>query len=296
MARSIEIGLPKFKIEEAAARKQAKIDSGEDLIIGVNIFQSTDKYQFDILDIDNSLVREEQIQKIKEIKSTRNHDKVSDILKQITDACSDPSSNILALAIEAARQRATLGEISYALELSFGRYIADSKLVTGVYSHFSKNQSAIDDIRKLSDRFAQLDGRRPRIIVAKLGQDGHDRGARIIATGFADLGFDVDIAPLFQTPEEAAQQACDNDVHVLGISSLAAGHKTLVPQAINALKALGRPDILVVVGGVIPEKDYNFLYESGTAAIFGPGTPITSAAQMVLNKMFERFYPEVKIE
>lgn len=296
MARSIEIGLPKFKIEEAAARKQAKIDSGEDLIIGVNIFQSTDKYQFDILDIDNSLVREEQIQKIKEIKSTRNHDKVSDILKQITDACSDPSSNILALAIEAARQRATLGEISYALELSFGRYIADSKLVTGVYSHFSKNQSAIDDIRKLSDRFAQLDGRRPRIIVAKLGQDGHDRGARIIATGFADLGFDVDIAPLFQTPEEAAQQACDNDVHVLGISSLAAGHKTLVPQAINALKALGRPDILVVVGGVIPEKDYNFLYESGTAAIFGPGTPITSAAQKVLNKMFERFYPEVKIE
>ncbi len=296
MARSIEIGLPKFKIEEAAARKQAKIDSGEDLIIGVNIFQSTDKYQFDILDIDNSLVCEEQIQKIREIKSTRNHEKVADILKQITDACSDHSSNILALAIEAARQRATLGEISYALELSFGRYIADSKLVTGVYSHFSKNQSAIEDIRKLSDRFAQLDGRRPRIIVAKLGQDGHDRGARIIATGFADLGFDVDIAPLFQTPEEAALQACDNDVHVLGISSLAAGHKTLVPQAINALKALGRPDILVVVGGVIPEKDYNFLYESGTAAIFGPGTPITSAAQMVLNKMFERFYPEVKIE
>ncbi|HQX44588.1 MAG TPA: methylmalonyl-CoA mutase family protein, partial [Saprospiraceae bacterium] len=229
-------------------------------------------------------------------KSTRNQTKVDYWLGRLTNAAKDKSENLLQLAIEAARERATLGEISFALELVYGRYQANHKFVSGVYNKTTGNSEAIKRVKMLSDMFSKLDGRRPRILIAKLGQDGHDRGAHIVATGFADFGFDVDIAPLFQTPEEAAFQAFDNDVHVLGISSLAAGHKTLVPKAIQKLKELGREDILVVVGGVIPEKDYDFLYEQGVAAVFGPGTALPESAKVVLEKMFTRFYPQHSIE
>lgn len=283
MAKAIENGLPKLRIEEAAARRQARIDSARDKIIGVNIFQTPDEDNFDILDIDNSAVRQSQIDRLDLIKSQRNNEEVSQALKAIEKSAEDGDGNLLDLAIKAARHRATLGEISTAMENHFGRHRASSQMVTGVYSKEISMDESFKKALELSDAFAEWEGRRPRIMVAKLGQDGHDRGAKVIATSFADLGFDVDIGPLFQTPEEAARQAIENDVHVLGISSLAAGHKTLVPETLDALKEMGRPDILVVVGGVIPPKDYDFLYQTGVAAIFGPGTIIAKAAQDILN-------------
>lgn len=291
MAKAILQGFPKLKIEEAAARKQAAIDSSDQQLIGVNVFQTNESYPYDILEINNDSVRLDQIQRIQQVKSKRDSSKVKACLENIRTAAKTSDGNILKLAVEAARARATLGEISTALEDVFGRYQARNQLVSSVYTKAMKNQELVQRIKMISDQFAVLDGRRPRIMIAKLGQDGHDRGAKIIATGFADFGFDVDIAPLFLTPEEAARQAIDSDVHVLGISSLAAGHKTLVPQTIQALKAMGREDILVVVGGVIPKKDYDFLTDAGVAAVFGPGTPLTYSAEEVLRKMFKQFYP-----
>ena len=288
MAKAIEAGLPKLRIEEAAARKQACIDSGEEKIVGVNVFQGSEKVAFDILEVDNGAVRESQVARIQAVKSTRNEIAVGAALAAVqhaatlsADAQTD-RENLLALAITAARARATLGEISQALENAFGRYTATTRTITGVYAATMTNNTDFKMARQQADEFAELEGRRPRILVAKLGQDGHDRGARIIATAFADLGFDVDIGPLFQTPAEAARQAVENDVHILGISSLAAGHKTLVPQTIAALEKLGRSDILVVVGGVIPQQDYDFLKTAGAAAIFGPGTVVARAAQELL--------------
>ena len=288
MAKAIEAGLPKLRIEEAAARKQACIDSGEEKIVGVNVFQGSEKVAFDILEVDNGAVRESQVARIQAVKSTRNEIAVGAALAAVqhaatlsADARTD-RENLLALAITAARARATLGEISQALENAFGRYTATTRTITGVYAATMTNNTDFKMARQQADEFAELEGRRPRILVAKLGQDGHDRGARIIATAFADLGFDVDIGPLFQTPAEAARQAVENDVHILGISSLAAGHKTLVPQTIAALEKLGRSDILVVVGGVIPQQDYDFLKTAGAAAIFGPGTVVARAAQELL--------------
>ncbi|MEP7197726.1 MAG: methylmalonyl-CoA mutase [Saprospiraceae bacterium] len=295
MTKAIESGIPKLRIEEAATRKQSHIDSGIDQIVGLNLFRSEEKYNFQILEIDNNKVRDEQIIKLKENKAHRDELAVQKILSKLTDAANDGKSNLLSIAIEAARSRASLGEISFAMEKVFGRYQAKQRLVSGVYSSSNLNKKEIQRLRELSDRFAELDGRRPRILICKLGQDGHDRGARIIASGFADLGFDVDIAPLFQTPYEAASQASDHDVHVLGISSLAAGHKTLVPQTIIELNKLHRQDILTVVGGVIPTQDYNFLYEAGTAAIFGPGTLITTCVEQVLEAMFKKFYPKSEV-
>ncbi|HRI58677.1 MAG TPA: methylmalonyl-CoA mutase [Saprospiraceae bacterium] len=287
MAKAIEQGLPKLRIEEAAARKQARIDSGEEKIIGVNIFQVTDNEPFEILEVDNTAVREAQIRRIKEVKSKRDAAAVEASLSALTHAAQStnpqsPIPNLLELAVDAARARATLGEISLAMENAFGRYTATTRAIAGVYAANMKHNEDFNKARQMTDAFAEQEGRRPRILVAKLGQDGHDRGAKIIATAFADLGFDVDIGPLFQTPAEAARQAVENDVHILGISSLAAGHKTLVPQTIAALKELGRSDILVVVGGVIPQQDYDFLKEAGAAAVFGPGTVVAKAAQELL--------------
>jgi methylmalonyl-CoA mutase len=284
MAKAIEEGLPKLRIEEAAAQKQARIDAGTEKIIGVNIFQVAESEQFDILDVDNSAVRDSQLARLAQVKATRNEAQVKAALAALETAAREPAGNhnLLALAIDAARARATLGEISSAMEHVFGRYVATTKSIAGVYAaNMSKNED-FDKARQMADAFAAQEGRRPRIMVAKLGQDGHDRGAKIIATAFADLGFDVDIGPLFQTPAEAARQAAENDVHILGISSLAAGHKTLVPQTVAELKALGREDILVVVGGVIPQQDYDFLRQSGAAAIFGPGTVVAKAAAELL--------------
>ncbi|MFM8739384.1 MAG: methylmalonyl-CoA mutase, partial [Cytophagales bacterium] len=284
IAKAIESGLPKLRIEEAAAAKQARIDSGKDVIVGVNRYTTNEKPDFDILDVDNTAVREEQITRLQQLKKERNTQAVSQALAAIEQAAATGKGNLLELAVVAARARASLGEISMAMEKSFGRYKATIQSISGVYSNEMKND-AIEEVRALSDKFAALDGRRPRILVAKMGQDGHDRGAKIIATGFADLGFDVDIGPLFQTPEEVAKQAAENDVHVVGASSLAAGHKTLVPELIAALKEIGRPDILVVAGGVIPEKDYDFLVQCGVSGIFGPGTPVTQAAKEILEKL-----------
>ncbi|MFM8832670.1 MAG: methylmalonyl-CoA mutase [Cytophagales bacterium] len=284
IAKAIESGLPKLRIEEAAAAKQARIDSGKDVIVGVNRYTTNEKPDFDILDVDNTAVREEQITRLQQLKKERNTQAVSQALAAIEQAAATGKGNLLELAVVAARARASLGEISMAMEKSFGRYKATIQSISGVYSNEMKND-AIEKVRALSDKFAALDGRRPRILVAKMGQDGHDRGAKIIATGFADLGFDVDIGPLFQTPEEVAKQAAENDVHVVGASSLAAGHKTLVPELIAALKEIGRPDILVVAGGVIPEKDYDFLVQCGVSGIFGPGTPVTQAAKEILEKL-----------
>ena len=284
MTKAIESGLPKLRIEEAAAAKQARIDSGRDTIVGVNKYQTEEKPDFDILEVDNTAVREEQITRLQQLKAGRNNQQVTDALDELT-RCAAQGSNLLEAAIVAARARATLGEISSAMEKVFGRYKASIQAVSGVYSGEMKNNPDVEQVRQLSDQFAKQDGRRPRILIAKMGQDGHDRGAKIIATGFADLGFDVDIGPLFQTPEEVAMQAAENDVHVIGASSLAAGHKTLVPALIGALKKIGRPDIMVVAGGVIPPQDYPFLYEHGIAAIFGPGTPVVQAARSVLQKL-----------
>lgn len=292
MTAAIEKGIPKMRIEAAAAKKQAKIDAAQEKIIGVNYLQSKQKVEFDTLDVDNKKVLSEQIEKLNQIKATRNQSEVDRLLHAITDAAQNKNANLLALTIDAARARATLGEISYAMEKVYGRYKAEIRLSQGVYIREFDNATMIQEVINLSNLFAEMDGRRPRILVAKLGQDGHDRGAKIISTGFADLGFDVDIGPLFQTAEEAAKQATENDVHVLGISSLAAGHKTLVPQVIDALKSMGRPDIMVIVGGVIPTKDYEFLLKQGVAAIFGPGTPIPHAAKTVLEILIKNYTNE----
>ena len=287
MTKAIESGLPKIRIEESAAGKQARIDSGKDVIVGVNKYLTNEKPDFDILDIDNTAVRQEQIERLNLLKKERNTEAVNHALVQLENAAATGNGNLLELAIVAARERATLGEISSAMEKSFGRYKATIQSISGVYSSEMNNKKELMEVRGLADQFAELDGRRPRILIAKMGQDGHDRGAKVIATAFADLGFDVDIGSLFQTPQEVAQQAAENDVHVVGASSLAAGHKTLVPELIEALKAIGRPDILVVAGGVIPQKDYDFLYQQGVSGIFGPGTPVTEAARTILQKLIE---------
>ncbi|MBY0434049.1 MAG: methylmalonyl-CoA mutase [Cyclobacteriaceae bacterium] len=285
MTRAIEAGVPKLRIEEAAAAKQARIDSTQDVIVGVNRFTTDEKTDVEVLEVNNEAVRKEQVERLQQLKRDRDPEKVSAALNVLTACASGQPGNLLSLAIDAARARATLGEISSALEKSFGRYSAPIRTISGVYSGQMKDAGALEEVKKLSDRFAKKDGRRARILVAKMGQDGHDRGAKVIASGFADLGFDVDIGPLFQTPEEVAKQAMENDVHVVGISSLAGGHKTLVPQLINALNAVGRPDILVVAGGVIPQQDYKFLYDAGVTGIFGPGTPVTEAAKTILKKL-----------
>jgi methylmalonyl-CoA mutase len=304
MTKAIAEGLPKLRIEEAAARKQARIDSGKDKIVGVNYLKPDTDTTIELLEVDNTAVRNAQLARLQKVKTERDNEAVQRILERITQESLPPAPSqgggdktpppwgeagrglgLLALAVEAARARATLGEISSAMEKAFGRYKAVTKSITGVYMHEAAQDSTFQKARQLSDRFAELEGRRPRILVAKMGQDGHDRGAKVIATSFADLGFDVDIGPLFQTPEETARQAAENDVHIVGASSLAAGHKTLIPQLIDELKKLGREDIMVVAGGVIPPQDYDFLYQAGVQGIFGPGTVIAVAAQDILQKL-----------
>ncbi|WP_026675473.1 methylmalonyl-CoA mutase [Alkalihalobacterium bogoriense] len=285
MAKAIETGLPKMRIEEAAARRQAHIDSGKETIIGVNKYRLEQEEPIDILNIDNTAVRQAQIERLKKLRTNRDEQKVKETLNAITNAAESGKGNLLALAIEAARARASLGEISDAVEHVSGRHKAVIRSISGVYRSEFGEQEQVQVVRQLADEFAELEGRRPRIMVAKMGQDGHDRGAKVIATAFADLGFDVDIGPLFQTPEEAALQAVENDVHVIGVSSLAAGHKTLLPQVVEQLKQLGREDIAVVIGGVIPAQDYDYLLEHGAAAIFGPGTVIPVAAQKVIEEI-----------
>lgn len=282
MTKAIEAGIPKLRIEEAAAKKQARIDSTQDIIVGVNKYRLEKEDPLHILDIDNEMVRNQQVAQLKQIKATRDSNKVTNSLERLTAAAKNGSGNLLEIAVEAARNRATLGEISDALEVVFGRYKAQIKSVSGVYSAAIKNDESFEKAKQLADKFAKIEGRRPRIMIAKMGQDGHDRGAKVVATGYADVGFDVDIGPLFQTPAEAAKQAIENDVHILGISSLAAGHKTLVPQVIEELKKYGREDIMVIVGGVIPTQDYQFLFEAGAVAVFGPGTKISEAAITIL--------------
>ncbi len=278
MTKAIEKGIPKLRIEEAAAQKQARIDSGKDIIVGVNAYQPDKELPINILEIDNELVRQKQIEKLEQIKITRDNKAVNQILTRLTEAARNGKENLLSLAVEAAEKRATLGEISDALEKVFGRYKAQIQTVSGVYANEIKNDESFKKAQALADRFAELEGRRPRIMIAKMGQDGHDRGAKVVATAYADIGFDVDISPLFQTPQEVAMQAAENDVHILGVSSLAAGHKTLVPEVINELKKLGRDDILVIAGGVIPKQDYQFLFDAGVVGIYGPGTKISEAA------------------
>ena len=289
MAKAIETGLPKLRIEEAAARKQARIDSGNDKIIGINEYRLAHEDPIEILDVDNTKVRESQIARLKELRANRDEAAVQAALAAITKAVETKSGNLLELAVEAAKVRATLGEISDACEKVVGRYKAVIRMNTGVYSSEVKNDSAFEEAKKMVADFAAKEGRQPRIMIAKLGQDGHDRGAKVVATGYADCGFDVDMGPLFQTPEEAAKQAVENDVHIVGVSSLAAGHKTLVPQIIAELKKLGREDILVVVGGVIPAQDYDELYRDGAVAIFGPGTPIATAAIKIMELLNQKF-------
>ncbi|OUJ75513.1 methylmalonyl-CoA mutase [Hymenobacter crusticola] len=285
MAKAIETGLPKLRIEEAAARKQARIDSGKEVIVGVNKYQVNEKTDIEILDIDNAAVRESQIARLNKIRSERDSAAVQRALDALTDAARSGQENLLALAVNAARVRATLGEISDALEKVYGRHQATIRAVSGVYSSEMDYDEQFNRARQMADEFAQKEGRRPRMMVAKMGQDGHDRGSKIIATSFADVGFDVDIAPLFQTPDEVARQAAENDVHVVGVSSLAAGHKTLIPQLIAELAKLGREDILVIAGGVIPAQDYQFLYDAGVVGVYGPGTVIAVAAQEILEKL-----------
>ncbi|HQE33784.1 MAG TPA: methylmalonyl-CoA mutase [Flavobacterium alvei] len=282
MTKAIESGIPKLRIEEAAAKKQARIDSNQDLIVGINKYRLKKEDPLQILDVDNQMVRQQQIEQLEKIKSRRNTEKVQLSLKKLTLCAQTGEGNLLEIAIEAARNRATLGEISNALETVFGRYKAQIKSFSGVYSKEIKEDKSFEKAKKMADEFAQKEGRRPRIMIAKMGQDGHDRGAKVVATGYADLGFDVDIGPLFQTPAEAAKQAVENDVHILGVSSLAAGHKTLVPQVIDELKKYGRQDIMVIVGGVIPTQDYQFLFDAGAVAVFGPGTKISESAIKML--------------
>ncbi len=288
MAKAIETGLPKMRIEEAAARRQALIDSGKETIVGVNKYRLEKEADIDTLEVDNTAVRESQVKRLQKLKAERNENEVQNILNRLTEAADNKSGNLLALSIEAARARASLGEISQALEKVYGRHKAAIKSISGIYSNTFGEEEAVTDVVKLADQFEQKEGRRPRIMVAKLGQDGHDRGAKVISTAFADLGFDVDIGPLFQTPEEVARQAVENDVHVVGMSSLAGGHKTLLPQLVDELKKLGREDIAVVIGGVIPAKDYDFLTQNGAVAIFGPGTVIPTAAEKILNELLKR--------
>ena len=286
MTKAIEAGIPKMRIEEAAARKQAKIDSGEEFIIGVNSFQSALKQEpIDILDIDNTEVRRKQIERLNTIKADRNAEAVEEILNDIRNCAKTGEGNLLALCIEAARRRVTLGEMSDAMEESFGRYKANIRTIQGVYAMNAGKNEYFGKALELTQKFEEEEGRRPRIMVAKMGQDGHDRGAKVVATAFADMGFDVDVAPLFQTPEEVAKQAVENDIHILGVSSLAAGHKTLVPQVVEELKKLGAEDITIVVGGVIPQQDYDFLFENGADHIFGPGTNLPKCAVEILEKM-----------
>ena len=285
MAKAIETGIPKMRIEEAAARKQARIDSKTDTIVGVNKYRLEKEDPIETLEVDNTKVREAQLERLAKLKANRNQAEVEKALDALTECARTGKGNLLELSIDAARKRASLGEISYALEKVFGRYKAVIRTISGVYSSETKNNETFKKALAMTDAFAKKEGRRPRIMIAKMGQDGHDRGAKVVATGYADLGFDVDMGPLFQTPAEAAKEAVENDVHILGVSSLAAGHKTLVPQVIEELKKLGRPDILVTVGGVIPPQDYDFLYKAGACAIFGPGTVIADSAIKMLEIM-----------
>ena len=287
MTKAIEKGIPKLRIEEAAARKQARIDSGQDIIVGTNKYRLEKEDPLVTLEVDNQTVRLQQIERLERIKAERNTDKVSKALKDLSNAAKQGNKNLLSLAVAAARERATLGEISDALEESFGRHKAQIQSFSGVYSKEIKDDKSFSKAKELANTFAEQDGRRPRIMIAKMGQDGHDRGAKVVATGYADVGFDVDIGPLFQTPKEAAKQAVENDVHILGVSSLAAGHKTLVPQVIEELKNYGREDIMVIVGGVIPSADYQFLFDAGAVAVFGPGTKISEAAITLLEILID---------
>ncbi|WP_026812759.1 methylmalonyl-CoA mutase [Arenibacter certesii] len=303
MTKAIEAGIPKLRIEEAAAKKQARIDSGQDIIVGVNNYQAEEEVDsFQILEVDNAEVRRQQLERLQQLKSNRNASDVQYALNQLTAAAeikmkyassknsydtTEGENNLLALSVKAAKARATLGEISTALENAFGRHRAVIKTFTGVYSKEIKDDNSFEKAREMANKFAEQEGRRPRIMIAKMGQDGHDRGAKVVSTGYADLGFDVDIGPLFQTPAEAAKQAVENDVHILGISSLAGGHKTLVPQVLEALKKYGRQDIMVIVGGVVPKQDYNFLYEAGAVAVFGPGKKISDTAIQILDILLD---------
>jgi len=287
MTKAIEAGIPKLRIEEAAAIKQARIDSSQDIIVGVNKYRRDKEDPIVTLEVDNQSVRRQQIERLNQLKAERNNEEVKQALQKLTEAARSGQENLLALAVDASRKRATLGEISDALEEVYGRYKAQIKSFSGVYSKEIKDDASFKKAREMADRFAEQEGRRPRIMVAKMGQDGHDRGAKVVSTGYADVGFDVDIGPLFQTPAEAAKQAVENDVHILGVSSLAAGHKTLVPQVIEELRKYGREDIMVIVGGVIPSQDYQFLFDAGAVAVFGPGTKISEAAIKLLEILIE---------
>ena len=287
MAKAIETGLPKMKVEEAAAKRQAKIDSKTETIVGVNKYRLAEEEPIDILDIDNALVRDQQIARLEKMKAERNEEEVQKHLARLTKAAEDGSENLLAVAVDAARARASLGEISDAIEKVSGRHKAIIRSISGVYSSNFSDTEMVTEMKELTEEFLQQEGRRPRILVAKMGQDGHDRGAKVVATGYADLGFDVDISPLFMTPKETAQMANENDVHCVGVSSLAAGHKTLVPELIEELKKLGREDIIVIVGGVIPAQDYEFLYNAGAKAIFGPGTVIPVSGKKILEEIYK---------
>ncbi len=287
MTKAIEAGIPKMRIEEAAARKQARIDSGQDIIVGVNKYRLEQEDPLHILEVDNETVRKQQLERLASIKAKRDTKKVTNSLKKLTDCARSGEGNLLALAVNAARDRATLGEISDALEVVYGRYKAKIQSFSGVYSKEIKDDKSFEKAKELANKFAESEGRRPRIMIAKMGQDGHDRGAKVVATGYADVGFDVDIGPLFQTPAEAAKQAIENDVHILGVSSLAAGHKTLVPKVIEELKKYNREDIMVIVGGVIPQQDYQYLFDTGAVAVFGPGTKISDAAIQILEILID---------
>lgn len=290
MTKAIQEGIPKMRIEEASARRQARIDSGKEVIVGVNKYRLEKEEPIEILEVDNTQVRLNQIKRIQEVKKKRNENEVQQALDAITKAAQSNEGNLLELAIDAARKRATLGEISFAIEKVCGRYQPVTRTISGVYSsEYSKDDQLFNEVRKMTDEFAQREGRRPRIMIAKMGQDGHDRGAKVVATAYADMGFDVDVGPLFQTPEETAKQAVENDVHVVGMSSLAGGHKTLLPQLVEELKKLGREDIIVICGGVIPAQDYEYLYEHGASAIFGPGTKIPEAGKKIMELVKERF-------
>jgi len=294
MAKAIETGLPKMKVEEAAAKRQAKIDSKTETIVGVNKYRLTKEEPIDILDIDNTIVRQKQIERLEAMKAARDEAEVQKHLARLTKAAQDGEENLLAVAVDAARERASLGEISDAIEAVSGRHKAVIRSISGVYSANFSDEEQISEVKQMTEEFLENEGRRPRILVAKMGQDGHDRGAKVVATGYADLGFDVDISPLFMTPAEAAQMAVENDVHVIGVSSLAAGHKTLVPELITELEKLGREDIIIIVGGVIPAQDYDFLYNAGAVAIFGPGTVIPVSAQKIIEEIYKRLgYEEV---
>ena len=290
MTNAISAGIPKMRIEEAAARKQARIDSGAEVIVGVNKFKLEKEDPIEILEVDNTAVRLSQIKRINEIKKSRNETNVKNSLDAITKCAETGVGNLLELSIIAARNRVTLGEISDAIEKVSGRFQAVTRTISGVYnSEYKSDDNLVDKVRKMTDEFAEREGRRPRIMIAKMGQDGHDRGAKVVATAYADMGFDVDMGPLFQTPEETAKQAIENDVHVIGMSSLAAGHKTLLPQLVEEMKKQGREDIIVICGGVIPAQDYEFLFEHGASAIFGPGTKIPEAGEKIMELINERF-------